>query len=188
MGRIGHWPCSFRKAVSKGRGNHFVQHNIDGQRLRVDIDQTPSLLIGTDVDWHTLARTLPVGGATVLTIAPSEPHRLGRHPRQEARATLRRRSGVLRGCAVPTAPAGARRECFAQGAFLATAPVRPSQLAAAWPGSGRPSREYRRPVARQPSLVAERTTLVQRHQPHEGEAPGHQHACDYRDPGKGMQS
>jgi hypothetical protein len=105
MVRTGHWPRSFRKAAKIP----LLKHNIDGQ-LRVDIDQTMTFLIGSDGDWHTLARTLPVGGATILKIAPSEPQRVGRHPRQgapsDAQAAVRRVARL----AVPTAPAGARQE------------------------------------------------------------------------------
>lgn len=89
--------------------------------------------------------------------------------------------------AVPTAPAGARQEMLRSrrlpqhraGLAFATCrglaglrSARVGNIAAQALGNHRWWR-------REPQLA-------QRHQPHEGEAPGHQHARDYLDPGKGM--
>jgi len=46
---------------------------------------------GSDCDWQNACGTLPVGGATILKIAPSEPHRS---------CGIRGRDGALRGYAV----------------------------------------------------------------------------------------
>ena len=135
--------------------------NIGRPTTRVDIDQTMifllELLTGTDLDWHTLARTLPVGESDdvedcAVAAAPTSGGTRDRQP--ERRSGGVRRVAWLRCFAAPSALGENTRPRHlprhrASSTFAACSGAGRTPLSASW--------EYRRPVDGRPSLAAQRT-------------------------------